>query len=284
MNISELSYEDRQLITVQSQEDVDDLRSAEGQLRGSSGPNQRDWRDLAKRMLTMASPSVSLVAAAYELWAETRQRAQPPLLVLGRNEVSSIDFPLGHPRNDHVYIGHPAKPDVYFLASSFHRSNFELKFFEAVELLSALGAHSLEVTSSEGWEDLMAAKVSAPAGLQAGSAGVEASQKRSGNRRIFYKAELAGRGEPSLHTEQVWYPHEPTWQLAARQRLGYGATRLQLSVSYRGDFGVTAGLMATIEKSGFNIGGNFEEHRETVWDLLCEFPAPHQEGALAPKI
>ncbi len=61
-------------------------------------------------------------------------------LIIGRTESRVLRLDQGHPLRNILYVGHPAKPDLYFPAAEFHRRVFEHKFVEAVTLLTSLGA------------------------------------------------------------------------------------------------------------------------------------------------
>jgi hypothetical protein len=53
--------------------------------------------------------------------------------------------------------------------------------------------------------------------------------------------------------------------------MNYGLDAFQLSVSYRDDYGVDSKLAASIENAGLAIGGKFEAHQSTVWQIEGEF-------------
>ena len=53
------------------------------------------------------------------------------ILMIGRAESSVLRFDQGHPLANVLYVGHPAKPDLYFPAAEFHRRVFEHKFHVA---------------------------------------------------------------------------------------------------------------------------------------------------------
>ena len=84
---------------------------------------------------------------------------------------------------------------------------------------------------------------------------------------------MPGRSEPKLPDSLVWYPHEPTWQSIANGRIDFRLRDFSLIVTYDDDFGINAGLKALAFKSGFEIGGKFEDYEATTWRLAGEFLA-----------
>ena len=143
-----------------------------------------------------------------------------PLFLIGKSESSQLDFPPGHPRDKVVYVGHPAKPPVYYTVADFHRVSFEHKFSEAIDLLMHLGATTIRVEHVRGWSREFAANLSVPLGSV--DAGMETGTHSDSRARLLFEATLSGETEPELPDGLVWYPHEPTWKSVANGRLRFG--------------------------------------------------------------
>lgn len=215
----------------------------------------------------LAVPAVYLLAKeAIKLWDKS-QSSGMRTNVIGRTEASSLVFPPGHPRDGVLYIGHPAIKNVYFTMSDFHRVVFEHKFCEAVELLMSLGAAEIYVEHVKGWEKEFSAKLSVPLS----NSGGEFSGSEKNQSKILYKAKLSGKHNPYIPENLAWYQHEPTWQAIANGRLKYGLHDFSISVSYDDDFGINAGLKGVALKSGFDLGGKFEDHESTIWRIEGKF-------------
>lgn len=69
----------------------------------------------------------------------------------------------------------------------------------------------------------------------------------------------------------IWYPFEPTWQMICQGRIKYGLNNFSLNVTYLQDFGITAGLNASIKDQGLSVGGEFTEHKSTIWKITGQF-------------
>ena len=256
----ELPYSERQKIVV-----VDD--AAAQSERQAARSEQLTVGKAALRVLVPGFAYVDLIRALSRLREEGVS-----VLKVGRSDSSLLDFPPGHPRDKVVYVGHPAKPTIYYAVADFHRVTFEHKFSEAIDLLMHLGATTIRVEHVRGWSREFAANLSVPLGSV--DAGMETGTHSDSRARLLFEATLSGETEPELPDGLVWYPHEPTWQSVANGRLRFGLHDFSLSVSYEDDFGVHAGLKASALKAGLEIGGKFEDHEATTWKISGKFRAP----------
>lgn len=205
-----------------------------------------------------------------------------PVLMVGQTEAANLRFPLGHPRPQILYIGHPADPCRYFPAAEFHRKVFEHKFAEVQRLLTYLGATYIEAEHISGWtkEYIIDGKATLPvnSGLELSGEGGSKSTKGS---NLTYKATLDGIEPPSIPENLVWYEDEDTWKAMAEQRLHAGLLEFDLVLKYTDDLGVNTGLKLSIAKVGIDMGGKFEEHQSTIWRLKGKFKKA--EGVGSPK-
>jgi len=194
-----------------------------------------------------------------------------PVLAIPRTEAAKLRFLPGHPRNDVLYVAHPAIPEVYYPMAAFHRLTFEHKFAEAIRLLMALGAKTIEVEHVAGWSAEFSAKIGAGIPPTHVEAEISAKSSNASKRRLLFQASLEGTDTPSLPANLVWFHHEPTWQQIAEGRVKYGLKDFVLSVSYEDDFGINAGLKMKATKVGLEIGGEFEDHESTIWRIVGKF-------------
>lgn len=54
--------------------------------------------------------------------------------------------------------------------------------------------------------------------------------------------------------------------------------RQSLTVSYEDDLGINLGLTASAQRAGMKLGGKFEDHQNTVWQIVGKF-----SSAIVPK-
>lgn len=271
-SLLERPYAERQLIVVVSDEVVEASNEAERKVLEQQGIDWPRIGDIAASLLLGRAGELALEATKEIIKAWSRVRASGiDVIQVGVSESASIDFAPGHPRNGVLYIGHPAMPSVYYSTAEFHRVTFEHKVSEAVNLLMHLGATKIRVEHVMGWSRDFSSRLTIPLGQSGESGSAEAGAKASAATQILYEATLSGTTEPRIPENLVWYPHEPTWQTIAQGRVEFGLQDFSLGITYEDDFGVHAGLKATVLKAGLEIGGSFEDHRSTVWRLDGSF-------------
>ncbi|MDO8775791.1 MAG: hypothetical protein Q7K57_45235 [Burkholderiaceae bacterium] len=275
IDVTKLPYARRQLIIVQPDLVVVAAREAEANAAAQSGDT--DWVDVAGRVAKAMLGMRSIYGMAFELatealkaWAKARESGLD-VLQIGHSEATALQFPPGHPREQAMYVAHPAVPTVYYTAAAFHRMAFEHKFSEAIRLLMSLGASHIVVEHVHGWSSEFSANLSA--GLPQGEGGVSGGRKESASSKLLFDAVLKNKKAPTLPAGLVWYLHEPTWQAVAAGRLEYGMQQFSLNVVYDDDFGVNAGLKMRAQKAGLEIGGAFEDHMATTWKIHGKFVA-----------
>lgn len=278
----DLPYAERQLIVVVDDQVAKAQSQAEREVkeRAVSTNKQVNWNEVMKTAMAIAVPVAvgavaagAVVGAVIEgLKAQYRLRERGiNVASVGRSEASHLRLPPGHPRDGVLYIGHPGIPSIYYTTAQFHRLTFEHKFAEAIRLLMALGATELEVEHISGWSREFSAKLSVPLTAVPVEVGASAGAKQGSDAHLLFRAELKGTQSPGLPSDLVWYPHEPMWQQLTEGRLQFGLKNFSLSVRYEDDFGVNAGLKVAATNAGLELGGNFEDHQSTVWQIVAKF-------------
>lgn len=269
LDVTNLPYSRRQLVIVQPDQFVAATREAEANAQSQSGDT--DWMDVAGRVaktLSIYGMAFELAKEALKAWAKARESGLN-VLQIGHSEASALKFPPGHPREQTMYVAHPAVPTLYYTAAVFHRMAFEHKFSEAVRLLMSLGASQIVVEHVHGWSREFSANVSA--GLPHGEVNLSGGRNATAASKLLFEATLKNKKSPALPDELVWYAHEPTWQAVATGRLEYGMQQFSLNVVYEDDFGVNAGLTARAQRAGLELGGSFEDHMATTWKIHGKF-------------
>jgi hypothetical protein len=269
-------YIERQMIVVSDEQFIAAAEEESRKKEVAQKTDRFDWVDftarVAKKALTFNTTGmmIEIGLEAFKAWSKARENGVP-VLPVSRTQSGELSFPLGHPLERVVYIGHPALPGVYYTLADFHRRVFEHKVSEAVLLLMSLGATSIRAEHVSGWSQDFSAKLSLPvSGTEAKISG-EAGKRDNSSNSILFVATLTGSGLPSLPEDLIWYRHEPTWQTVAQGRLKHGLRDFTLSVTYADDFGVNLGVKASVASSGLELGGKFEGHESTVWKLTGQF-------------
>jgi hypothetical protein len=256
------------------------MEALKGDLKkASQSLAEKDWKGAATAAPNLYAQTVlggwmgAAAAEAVRAWARARESGIQ-ILPIGKTAAKKITFPLGHPRNEVLYIGHPALPSTYYPMADFHRVTFEHKFCEAVDLLMSLGATKIRVEHVTGWSKDFSARLSVPLGTASEKLTLETGKGSASRTNLLYQASLKGTDQPVIPENLVWYHHEPTWQTVARGRTNFGLSDFSLSVTYEDDFGINAGLKAAVLKAGLELGGKFEDHHSTIWRVDGTFGAP----------
>lgn len=263
----EMPYAKRQLIVVAD----DSVVEAERATRASTGAesNTVDWTAVFKESLEIYWRYMTILG-----WIEAIKAAREQgvnVLSVSRSESAVLQFPPGHPQDGVLYVGHPAVREIYYPTAQFHRLTFEHKLSEAIELLMALGAIEINVEHQVGWGREFSTNLDVPTGKVGEQIGTTAGRDTEKQRHLLFQISLEGISDPSVPNELVWYPHEPTWQQVAKGRIKYGMKSFSLSLRYENDFGINADLEVRAGKVGLNLGGRFENHESTIWEVQGSF-------------
>ena len=263
-----MPYDKRKLIIVADDLVVEKERAARASKDAES--NKVDLATVFEKALPYISPAIYIGIEVVKAVKAARDQGVDVLSV-SRSESSMLQFPLGHPQNRVLYVGHPAVREIYYPTAQFHQLTFEHKLSEAIELLMALGAIEISVEHQVGWGREFSANLNVPTGKAEEQVGTTAGGNTEKQRRLLFQISLEGTSEPSVPDELVWYPHEPTWQQVAKSRIEYGMKSFSFLFQYKNDFGINADLGAKAGKAGLNLGGNFENHESTIWKVQGSF-------------
>ena len=271
---------------------LEELKSR-GERTTASGAS--DWAKFAAIVASFAFPPARIAALgvagfeaaklAIEAWGRASEAVD--IHLVSQSEANALSFAPGHPKTDVLYVGHPCIADRYCTMAAFHRLVFEHKFSEAITLLMALGATTIEVRHVTGWsKDLlggMALTVPVAHGFGDASAGGGIKSAENDSQEVLLRAELlnAGRKKPFVPDSLVWYPTEHLWQTVAAGRIRHGLVSCQLAVTYTDDFGVNAELHGAVTgnsktKAKLDFGGAWTEHTSTIWQIHADFDDSRQ--------
>lgn len=268
-----LPYRNRQIVCVAADKAVKYLRAIARQ-KGTG------WETMEKvaSLLPLVHYSARIGPVTHWLmgteeagWIERAQDRGVAIFPITHAEAEQLRFPIGHPRDRVLYVGHPVVENVYVPMADFHRFIFEHKVAEALRLITSLGAVEAEVEHVTGWRQ--ATVGAAGASLPFTDIGLKGELGRTVGlgRHLLSRMTLVPSRDAHIPDGLVWYQHEPLWMELAHARLESGLTSFQVDVRYTEDFGVNAALGAAVLKTKFDIGGNFTKHESTVWRLHGRF-------------
>ncbi|MED1565724.1 hypothetical protein [Bacillus paramycoides] len=179
---------------------------------------------------------------------------------------SSYIFPIGHPKNDVLYISHPLKNKILYPASDFHKFTLEHKFAEAIRFLVSLGATEINVEVNKGSETNLSSTVEGTLDYLKNEIGIQKTKGSSTN--ISFIATL-NPTEPEIPNDLLWYPHEPIWQAIATSR--EKMKNFSLEFNYIADFGINADIKTSAIGKAFKWGNEFKSIEETKWIIKGAF-------------
>ena len=268
-NIDELfsaAYPDRQLALFVS----DDAWQVEKLPTRESGAGEQVSPAAINTFTIAAAIAAAIISPGLLLSSEARKNGLEALLI-PRSWLRHLSLPPGHPREDVLYAAHPTDPKIYLPVADFHRFAFEHKFSELLLILMHLGAVTITVDHVSGWGRELASRMAVVLPLAGDGAEVTVSKSANQTRSLLFNAELAGGNSPSLPDNLVWLGFEPTWNAVAEGRMRFGLKEFAVNLVYRDDYGINGGLKLRAQRSGFDLGGSFEEHKETVWRVSGRF-------------
>jgi hypothetical protein len=264
-NILSLPYNQRRIIV------VTDALPADTEPSLSVRPNalKTAW------LMIAAGPLVGVAVKVLLNAVQKMREGGEELVPVSWTDAERLRFPIGHPRKNVVYIGHPVDPPAYIPIADFHRFLFEHKVAEAQRLIRSLGALTIEVIRIEGWDRGAGVNVgiSIPATPETPKvdANVTTSREAGSSRAVLATMKLRPTKPPHIPDGLVWLSHEPLWQEVAQARLESGLDAFVIDVRSTDDYGINANLKALVTNSGLEMGGTFVEHRDTVWRLQGTF-------------
>ena len=281
----DIPYADRQRVVIVADDQVDEerrwrasrmLETSESQGEGvlvpgevvedKQSPAAIIGRHLHRGLESLQYAGAGMAQAVDDRAARWALRHKLGALMIGRTEAGVLRLDQGHPLTNVLYVGHPAKRELYYPTAEFHRRVFEHKFVEAVTLLTSLGASRIAVQQEEG-STRDRERSSVAAGL--GFTRTRQEQSRSG---AEFEAEFPGSGKPFIPEGLCWYPDEQTWKMIAHTRIVGGAQKTSLKVTYTTDYGIDTRIVTASHMCGVSLGGKFQQQRDTVWRLDAEFP------------
>lgn len=194
-------------------------------------------------------------------------------ITLKYNSLPQISFPIGHPKIQELYIGHPFVSNIYFHISQFDVEFFQDKLMELNRILQCLGAKKIKLEYIENEQT----KENKSSGMNiSGEASYITSI--SGNYKSDSKSKTIDKLKKQMNTEQsfapkelpylpenlIWYQHEITWQRLAEQRLNGNiiSSKINLSLNTQNYFSGSEKrkVMADFKGLILNIKGTFDEY------------------------
>jgi len=218
--------------------------------------------------------------------------------VLLKNDLPNIKFPIGHPVEKELYVGHPYNANIYTPLSTYEEDMFLDRFHEFSYFLQSLGAIKLSYKSIKGRDTNLVSK-------QKGTYNAETTVKMntvktdiettndmteiSGESKNMERTQIfSPTKKPFLPDDLVWYHHETSWQKLYMQRINGNLLHHHEKISSKQNIYVSSHELSDIKvdfnnllvKANVNrnveIDTKYTEKETTEWEIEIEF-APIEE-------
>ena len=155
--------------------------------------------------------------------------SQNTLTVLNIKHLPVINFPIGHPIANQLYVGHPYLPSKYIPFENYELELLEDKIREFCHVMQYLGATEISIDSqntlSSNNENTINQKANGGIDYKLASGNVEYKRDRNSkffddiSKSISLHQTFTPKSTPCLPPNLVWYPNEPSWQRIYDQRM-----------------------------------------------------------------
>ena len=204
-----------------------------------------------------------------------------------------INFPVGHPQPNTLYIGHPLKPGVYIPFENATEQLFMEKVRELCYLAQCLGAVEIKFKRIKGLDvsnsESSCVERSGEAGRKflnvGGSLGVSGSETNTYSSKdgVELVQCYSPIKKPFCPEGMVWYDSDPTWQTLVKQRLNGNILSYVEHVSSSETTTVSSSQLMSLKASlGFLVAKasgsydsktdkTFSKTEETEWEIDMQF-------------
>ena len=199
------------------------------------------------------------------------------IAVLNMKLLEKIDFPIGHPIANQLYIGHPYLPHKYLPFENYQLELIEDKVREFCHIAGCLGATEITIDSNNSSSSNMSSNRTSDINggvdykLVSAKGGVTKNKKTNIieeiNKVISLHQTFTPTKKPYIPDDTVWYQNEPSWQRLFEQRMNSGICeheeRIEVRKSQMVDNNeltdVKAELQYLFSKANLNWNSSIEE-------------------------
>jgi len=151
------------------------------------------------------------------------------IMPLLRDNLPEIEFPLGHPVKDVLYVGHPLEKYKYYPLLDYDKYLFDDKWEEFITLLTCLGATKInvefrhETTVDEASKSEFELKSKGKISIH--QVGFDIEQKASSSySKQYFMTKMQTQlldpvKKPHVPSNLLWFDRDKSWQTLAKQRL-----------------------------------------------------------------
>lgn len=163
---------------------------------------------------------------------QVKDYCQESFTVFSMNSLPDISFPIGHPIDGQLYVGHPYCPNKYIPYETYELDLLEDRLRELCEVAQYLGATFIDVksvnNSSSSEISEIKKEMKGDASFRVNSLKAEANHKKNNSiekdyyNRFNFSQRFSPNQAPFLPDGLKWYYGEPSWQRLYNQRMQGG--------------------------------------------------------------
>ena len=152
--------------------------------------------------------------------------------MIGIETASPIEYPLGHPIANQLYVGHPYIPNKYIPFDTYQLELVEDKVREFCYMAQCLGATEISIECINSNNNDLSQNLKKDININAGNFLIGANSEIQNSNSMRMINELSRsislhqtyepHKEPYLPQDLVWYSSEPSWQRLYSQRMNGG--------------------------------------------------------------
>ncbi len=272
---TELDVADRRYITV-----VEDAELSNEIPDVKPAPDLATTLALAARLFLGLGPIVAPIAVigwglAAAMGPMSVTQAQPNatrrILKVARSQVKNIYFgPHGWVPKV-VYAANPVESFSYYPLANFHEEIFLDRIAELERLLNALGAREYSIRHASGKQRGAGGFLGVSDLLSGVGVGIGGDAKSRLLRARTWEG-TSDHKRPKLPPDLRWYPRERDWQNLAESRLRGGTRKaFGFTMTQYEDFGVDAGLAASVQAANLERGGRYYSYDQVEFSVTGTF-------------
>ena len=169
--------------------------------------------------------------------------SQTYITVIDIKNLPSINFPIGHPVANQLYIGHPFLPQKYLPFENYQLELIEDKVREFCQIAQSLGAIeiSIETENSSQSNSSRIYNTNIDGGIDYKMSSIKGGFRREGSRNLIEEISQAinlhqiftPTKKPCLPENTVWFQNEPSWKRLYEQRMNGGLTQHEERIETR---------------------------------------------------
>lgn len=183
---------------------------------------------------------------------------QDSLCVMRKSDIpSDMSFPIGHPQEDQIYVGHPLIPAKYVPFEEYQLEFIEDKVREFTWLMQCMGATKISISakndneqsgdfsSSRNASGNSSYRIASASGSYSGSSKGSFAEQIS--KAISLNQVFNPTKAPFVPDGLVWYQNEPSWQRLVNQRMTGSLMHASESIESRKSNMVNGSELKTIK-------------------------------------